>query len=356
MRRTAPLIVGGGPAGAAAAISLARAGARPLLIERSRAGGPIVCGAFLGWDTLASLDRLGLDPWSLGAHPIERVRIVTPGRTIERRLPRRAAGLSRQALDAALLDLASKAGAGIERGIAARSLDGDGLHLADGALLAPESLFIGTGKHALRGTPRIGVAPGARIGLRTAFPAAPRLQGVIELHLLDGGYAGLLVQEDGQANLCLSIAGARLAEADGSPDRLIALLAQEAPLLAERIDGQAGDWSAIAAVPYGWRARDTLPGRFRLGDQAAVIASLAGDGIAIALASGRAAAAAWSSGGAGAAPAYQRAFARRVARPIGIAERLRHAAERPRSAATAMRLMGLPGAIGLAARLTRVGH
>jgi len=107
-------------------------------------------------------------------------------------------------------------------------------------------------------------------------------------------------------------------------------------------------------VPYGWRARSTAPGRFRIGDQAAVIASLAGDGIAIALASGRAAAQAWRDGGG--APIFQRDFAHHARRPIAIAEGLRYLAERPRLAHPLTRALALlPTSLGLAARLTRIG-
>ena len=103
----------------------------------------------------------------------------------------------------------------------------------------------------------------------------------------------------------------------GGPEALLAELMKEAPLLAERIGGAVpGSWEAVAGVPYGWRARATEPGRYRIGDQAAVIASLAGDGIAVALASGAAAAQACLHGD-GAGAAYQRDFARRARRPAG---------------------------------------
>ena len=152
---------------------------------------------------------------------------------------------------------------------------------------------------------------------------------MIELHLYDGGYAGLLLQEDGSVNLCLAISRARLAAA-GKPEALIGELLAESPLLADRLGGDLPSaWEAIAGVPYGWRAGGTRPRLFRLGDQAAVIASLAGDGIAVALASGEAAARAFAAGGRDAATAYQREFARRSARPVAVAEALRRGAERP---------------------------
>ena len=138
---------------------------------------------------------------------------------------------------------------------------------------------------------------------------------------------------------------------------LIAALTAEAPRLVERLGGDIpSSWEAVAGVPYGWRAGDTAPGLFRVGDQAAVIASLAGDGIAIALASGQAAARAYLGGGGDAASPYQRRFSRHSARPVAVAEALRHGAERRLTRQAMMGLLGLfPGAARLAARLTRVG-
>jgi flavin-dependent dehydrogenase len=351
VRRTAVLIVGGGPAGASAAIALARGGAMPVLIERAPGERDIVCGGFLGWDAIVALKRLGLDPASLGARPIHRLRLIAGEKIVETALPRPAAGLSRRRLDATLLAMAEEAGAVVLRGRAARAIEGDMVRLDDGAEMAADALFLATGKHELRGALREAGARPLSVGLRAAVPPPPDLAGTIELHLYDGGYAGLLVQEDGSANLCLSVAQARMA--DGR-DAFLAALMEEAPLLAERIGGTLpGSWEAIAGVPYGWRARATAPGLFRVGDQAAVIASLAGDGIAVALASGLAAAHACLHGDG--AEAYQREFAKRARRPIGIAETLRHMAEAPLRRRLMLGLAGVPGLAKAAAKLTRIG-
>jgi flavin-dependent dehydrogenase len=313
-----------------------------------------VCGGFLGWDAIAALKRLGLDPAALGARPIRRVRLTARRRTVEAPLPGAAAGLSRRRLDGALLRLAEESGAAVLRGRAARALEGDRIRLEDGETMAADALFLATGKHELRGAAReIGDRP-ASIGLRAAFAApagtAEALAGMIELHLFDQGYCGLLVQEDGRVNLGLSTAKARLAAA-GGPDALIAALAEEAPLLARRIgDAPFDRWHTVAGVPYGWRAGADVPGRYRIGDQAAVIASLAGDGIAVALASAAAAAHACLHGD----PDYQSAFARRARRPIAIAELLRHMAEHPARRQLMIGLAGLPGIARAAARLTRI--
>ena len=357
MARTQALIVGGGPAGAAVAIALARGGAAPVLIDRSPGDRDVVCGGFLGWDALASLRLQGLDPADLGARPIHRLRLSARGRIVERTLPRAAAGLSRRRLDAALLSMAESAGATILRGRTARALDGDCVRLDTGEEMTAEALFLATGKHELRGAARDTGNRPVSVGLRTALAPdagmATALAGTIELHLYDGGYAGLLLQEDGSVNLCLTVSRARMAAAGGA-EALVAELALESPLLAERlaVSPPAG-WEATAGVPYGWRARKALPGRFRVGDQAAVIASLAGDGIAIALASAASAARAFLHGED--AQAWQPAFARRAARSLAVAELLRHMAENPLRRRMMMRLADVPGVAKAAARLTRIG-
>jgi flavin-dependent dehydrogenase len=360
VRRAAALIVGGGPGGSAAAIGLARAGIEAELIERSEGPHDVVCGGFLGWDALAALSRLGLDPQALGARPIGRLRLISAKRSLEVALPSMAAGLSRRTLDEALLGAAAEAGARVARGRAVRAADCRRLQvrLESGEEVAAGALVLATGKHELRGAPRPVDISARPLGLRTALvpdrALARSLDGIIELHLYDGGYAGLLMQEDGTANLCLSASRKRLKEAGGI-EKLVERLADELPALAERLaQGEASGWSAVSGIPYGWRATATAAGVYRVGDQAAVIASLAGDGIAIALESGTAAARAIACG----RPAgdFQREWARRARRPVGLAELLRRSAEHATSRDAMMGLLGwFPSLAPLAAKLTRIG-
>lgn len=323
----------------------------PVVIERSPGERDLVCGGFLGWDAIAALKKLGLDPATLGAKPIHRLRLVAGRKVVEQPLPQAAAGLSRRRLDATLLLMAEEAGAAVLRGRTARALEGGCLRLDDGSEMAADALFLATGKHELRGAVRSVGKRALSVGLRTAIAPPPDLAGTIELHLYNGGYAGLLLQEDGAANLCLSVAQARMTAGRAA---LLTELMAEAPLLAERLGGAIpADWDAVAGVPYGWRVRAAEPGLFRLGDQAAVIASLVGDGIAVALASAEAAAHACLHGDG--APAFQRAFASRARRPIAIAETLRHMAEAPVRRKLMLGLAGMSGVAKLAARLTRVG-
>ena len=76
-------------------------------------------------------------------------------------------------------------------------------------------MFLATGKHELRGAARrdrraAGLGRAARRACARRRRWRGALAGTIELHLYDGGYAGLLLQEDGAANLCLSVSRARM--------------------------------------------------------------------------------------------------------------------------------------------------
>jgi menaquinone-9 beta-reductase len=268
-----------------------------------------------------------------------------------------AAGLSRRTLDTALLDRAAAEGADVRRGCVARSFEAGEVRLGDGETVRPDLMFLATGKHDLRGLVRAGGA--GAVGLRATLPRSAvrdrALEGMVELHLFEGGYAGLLLQEDGTTNLCISVATARL-RSDGAAG-LMDALEVEAPLLAERVGGdRPSRWDAIAGVPYGWRARQGRSGLFRIGDQGAVIASLIGDGIGIALATGCSAARVALRHGATAARPWQRRLAERTAFPIGLAERLRGMAERGSGRDRALRaLAAAPPLARLLARLVRIG-
>jgi menaquinone-9 beta-reductase len=359
MRLQSPLILGAGPAGCAAAIALARGGASPQLIERTRETGDALCGGFLSWQTLDRLEALGVG--GLEAHPIAEVRVFHRKQHAIARLPDLAIGVSRHRLDTVMQRVAVDAGAGFERGITARSY-ADGILKTDNGDFAPGALFLATGKHDVRGFGRPKPAGDAPMGLRIRLAPHPRLRKLlehaIELHLFEGGYAGLLLQEDDSANLCMALRKSRFTQAGGDAATLLRQLGDDHPHLGERLAflSEAPAADAIAAVPYGWRTDTTAPGLFRLGDQAAVIPSLAGEGMGIALASGAAAAAAFLTDGADAAPQFQRDFAARARRPVAVASMLWHQGERPAMARIAVPLLNaFPALAGLAARLTRIG-
>lgn len=358
------IVVGAGPAGSAAAIGLARAGAKPLLLDRARETGDALCGGFLSWQTLARLDALGIDRAALGGQSVRFVRLFAGEQKSETGLPGAAMGVSRRRLDGLLQAAAVAAGAGLERGVHATTLESGAIQTRDGASLTAPALFLAAGKHGFRGFAR---EPGEWqrgdpvMGLRLRLPAHPALARIlgdaVELHLFDRGYAGLVRQEDGSGNLCLAVHKSRLDEAGGAPVALLRALGGVLPHLGERL--AHADWSrdvdAIGHVPYGWRTAETEPGLFRLGDQAGVIPSLAGEGMGLALASAEAAVAAWRHGGGEAAPAFQRRLASAMTRPFGLANLVWRLGENRHTAGAVTRAAShFPSLVRIISQATRI--
>ena len=148
-----PLIIGGGLAGAAAAIDLARAGHRPLLLERETGAHDKICGEFLSGEAVIALAALGVDARGLGAVPIIRVEINAGHRQAAAALPFPALSLSRRVLDVAMLGRAAAAGADVQRGVSVRTLGDGAAQTTAGDIIAP-ALLLATGKHDVRGLPR----------------------------------------------------------------------------------------------------------------------------------------------------------------------------------------------------------
>jgi len=288
------LIAGGGLAGSAAAIVLARAGRNVLLVEREANPHHKVCGEFLSHEALTYLHFLGVDAAALGAVRIQRVRLSGAGQIA---LPFTAMSLTRRTLDEHLLQLAANAGATVLRGRRVQSIGRNAeawsVSLNDATTLPARSVFVATGKHDLPARPRPKGKQSNLVAFKMYWQLAPEqakaLEGSVELMLYHGGYAGLQPVEDGAANLCCLIDRAELQRLGGWPNLLTAMQS-DCPLLRERLHGAQPLLDkplAIASIPYGFvRDERESPGLWVLGDQAAVIPSFTGDGMSIALHSG----------------------------------------------------------------------
>jgi flavin-dependent dehydrogenase len=352
------VIAGGGPAGASAACRLAQAGRRVTLLEREIGPAHKICGEFISGEALADLSALGLDVSALGAAPIRAMRLVHRGRVAETRLPFPAAGLSRLALDEVLLDRAAACGAEVRRGVRVRQAAGGQVETSEGTLDAP-ILLLATGKHDLRGMPRLLRSPpedliGFKLHLHLRPSQQALLAGHVEIVLFRGGYAGLQMVEHGVANLCLLVDRSRY-ESDWPS--LLAALEREDCHLARRLEGAVPAWDrplTIFRVPYGFlHAAQDEPGLFRLGDQAAVIPSFCGDGMAIALHSAKLAAHAVLAGQS--AAAYHTALRRDAGPPVRLAQRAyRLTRSRAIRSLIVTAAQSWPGLLRSAARHTRV--
>lgn len=299
------LIVGGGPAGAAVAIALARAGRYPVLIEKSRDAQDKVCGEFLSPESLPYLHSIGIHPERLGAQIIHSIRVGSRDLIAEAQLPNPALSLSRRILDEHLLRCAQESGASLLRGYTVEHLSRETMEtssswraqITDAAQTSISihggDVFLATGKHDLRGWPRLTQgSQNTLIALKMDFVLSPEQQaeltGCVELILYPGGYAGLQPVGLGCANLCLLVTREKLRLLDGRWDRLLDHMQHHSPYLARRLGGAKPMLNrplALSSIPYGYcispRVGELSP--WRLGDQAAVIPSFCGDGIAIAL-------------------------------------------------------------------------
>ena len=114
--------MGAGPAGSAAAITLARAGVGVTLVDKARFPRDKFCGDGLTADALRRLEALGLEPSEVSSwFDVDEVRIRSPrGRMTTYPLPtgagRYAAVARRTDLDAALVARARAAGAQVVEG------------------------------------------------------------------------------------------------------------------------------------------------------------------------------------------------------------------------------------------------
>jgi flavin-dependent dehydrogenase len=286
------LVIGGGLAGSMLAIRLAAAGRSITVLEKERTAHHKVCGEFLSPEAVEYLHQVQIDPLRLGARQINFVRLSSKRSVVESALPFTALSLSRFALDQAMLARAGQSGCTIHRGTFVEGLTPNGnlwqAQLRDHQPLSARTVFLAGGKHDLRGFARAPAAQGDLVAFKMHWQLEPAetevLRDFMELFLFAGGYGGLSLVEGDVANLCLVISQSRL-RSIGDWSALLASIQEGNPLLSRRLRGAKSLWPrplALSSIPYGYLA-NSPSSLWRIGDQAAVIPSFAGDGMAIAL-------------------------------------------------------------------------
>jgi menaquinone-9 beta-reductase len=304
------LVVGAGPAGAAAAIAARRHGLDVVLVDKATFPRDKTCGDGLTTAALDRLERLGVAVPGLGAEPVRSVVIVAPDHwQVELPLPEsgwHATVVERMTLDAALLDRARAVGAVVHEGVSVDEVrvgsDGVRVQTSDGTEW-DVPFVVGADGHysSVRRLTSRGVEPdlGAWHAVRQYFGqvADPRLWVLFERDLLPG-YAWVFPLPGGRANVGFGVL--RSAGYDGKALKALwgDLLAR--PVVRAVLGPRAEPQGRYRAWPIPTAyARDRLvDGRILYaGDAAAVVDPMTGEGIAQALDTGGFAADAVAAGG-----------------------------------------------------------
>jgi menaquinone-9 beta-reductase len=119
------VVVGAGPAGSVAALTLARAGKDVLLLEKHQTPRDKICGDALIPDSIAVLDELGLlDQVRALGHPAAAIRVYSPNGS-HMDVKGTYVTLRRLHLDKLLFDAAEASGATVVQGLAATGFETD---------------------------------------------------------------------------------------------------------------------------------------------------------------------------------------------------------------------------------------
>lgn len=301
------IILGGGLAGSAAAISARRYGAPVTIVEKSNFPRHKVCGEFLSPEVLPILEELGLAQPFLDLQPaLMRRAVLNFGPRREKRfaLPEPAYGLSRYALDQFLIEHARQQGAVVTKDPPAAPPD----IIAKGRAGLPSSAHT-----AGRG------AKGQRLfGFKAHF-AGPA-NDAVELYFFPGGYTGVNPAENGITNVCGLCTEAVLRQHDFQIESLISQM----PALAERISPLKRQWDWLFVGPLVFENRlHSGVDAFYAGDALSFVDPFTGSGMLAALHTGSLAG---RYAALGRTPReYHRAVSQSLARPFAVSSLLRQA-------------------------------
>jgi flavin-dependent dehydrogenase len=212
-----------------------------------------------------------------------------------------------------------------------------------------------------------GAAPGGARGARSRFIAwkahhrGAGPDGAVELHAFPGGYCGVAPIEGGRWNVCGLATRAAFEAAGATMAGLLAWAGERNPALGSRLALLTRDARALAVADLDFdRRAPVVESRLQLGDAAAGIAPLAGDGIGMALASA-ALADAWLGfrlaggvGEQGMLAGYVRDWHRTFRRRLAVGAVLQELFLAPRAAGATLRLLAVfPGLTDRLVRATR---
>lgn len=330
------VIVGGGLAGSAAALTLAKSGVGAILLEREATLAKKLCGEFLSSTSVRWLHALGAGQIleEEGAVKIPTWVLATSRRSIERKFREPGFALSRLRLDPALRREARRNGVDVREGWRAVRADRTGetwrvqLKSSTGEvdeLLTPFIVFAAGRSAKVPGlTEEISECSTAR-GDRSRSEGDPGSRGAVVrgamafkahvqprpgcelrallpqvgLYVLPDAYLGTVPAEDGALNVCFLLRGERFRRGMDPTQFLDRCAKVSAPFrtLWDCLEVHDIPWIAVAGLDFT-RRPSPQPNVFFAGDAAAVLPPLLGEGMAIALETGHAAGCAATARGA----------------------------------------------------------
>jgi len=302
------IIAGGGPAGASAAIHLARGGMRVLLIEQKKFPRAKLCGEFISPECQTHFEKLGVAAAMISSGPAlldETVfysrkghHVAIPSKWFS--VGRSALGLSRAVMDEVLLRCAQDNGVVVHEGasIAEPVVEGD--------RVVGVRVKIEGGHHDFRAPITIDATGRARIVSRkighansngkrpslVAFKAHLKQTkvsaGACEIYFYPGGYGGLSTVEAGISNLCFIIAAESVKRSNSDPNVVFREFVMKNRRAAHTLENAefCSDWLSASWERFGRQRPSPAPGLLAIGDSAAFIDPFTGSGMLMAFESG----------------------------------------------------------------------
>lgn len=336
------IIIGGGPGGAAAAITASRNGARVLMLERGRFPRHKVCGEFVSAESLDLLRDL-LDAHHAAllreATRICQARIFLDGRTLQAPVDPPAASIARLDLDVALWESAAQCEVETRQQIAAQSISGGGPFFVRASTGEFESRAVinasGRWSNLIPGRERR-EAGEKWLGLKGHF-AEPSARASVDLYFFDGGYCGVQpveIRNGGAQGARINACSMVRADVASTLPQVFTLH----PALRERSRQWQPLSDPVSTSPLLFRTSEPeRDGVLIVGDAAGFVDPFVGDGISLALRSGAMAAQCMmpflrsEASLADAARQYRREYERRLSPVFRTSSKLRRMLLWPRA-------------------------
>ncbi len=289
------IIAGGGLAGLALAIQLARKGYDIGLIEKEQYPFHRVCGEYISLESWDFLQQLGVDLTALKVPLITKLEVSSvKGKILKRSLPLGGFGISRYLLDNILVKIARSEGVAVAENTRVNDMVFGEKEFTISTTKETYQAKIACGCFGKRSNidvkwkrPFIVAAKnklnnyiGIKYHVRGELPAD-----TIALHNFKNGYCGVVKIEDDKYCLCYLTTAENLQQAKGSLEQLENIILSENPYLQKILTGCEKTLdSPVTISQISFNKKSQVEGHvLMIGDAAGMITPLCGNGMSMAL-------------------------------------------------------------------------